>query len=188
MTREGEARSDEELVEAARRGDDSSFEVLFDRYSRYVLLLAARFGVTGDGALDLLQETFIVFFRKLPSFELRARLTTWLYPTVRNISLKNRHRGPRWLFLDDQAVSAARVPPQDDLVEGHHTVVKLLSSLPDAHREVLLLRYVDGMSLNEIALAAGIPEGTAKSRLHHALAALRAMGEKTLTAERGSRT
>ncbi len=179
VTGEQEARRDEELIEAARQGDDPSFEILFDRYSRYVLLLAARFGVTGDAANDLLQETFLVFYRKLPSFEMRARLTTFLYPTVRNLSLKKRIRGPRWLFLDEQAVSAARVPPQSDLVEGRDTIVKLLFSLSDAQREVLLLRYVDGMSLKEIALAVGIPEGTAKSRLHHALAAIRAEGRKS---------
>ena len=109
---------------------------------------------------------------------MRARLSTFLYPTVRNLSHRRKDRGPRLLFLDGQAVMSARVPPQGDLVEGNHTVVKLLSSLSDAQREVLLLRYVDGMSLKEIALAAGIPEGTAKSRLHHALAAIRAEGRK----------
>ena len=82
---------------------------------------------------------------------MRARFTTFLYPTVRNLSHRRKDRGPRWLFLDDQAVMLARAPAQGDLVEGHHTVVKLLSSLPDAQREVLLLRYVDGMILKEIA-------------------------------------
>lgn len=178
MTEERREPKDEELIEAARRGDDSSFEVLFARYSRYVLLLAARFGVTGEPARDLLQETFLVFLRRLPSFEMKARFTTFLYPTVRNLSRKRKDRGPRWLFLDDHAVMSARVPAQGDLVEGHHTVVKLLSSLPDAQREVLLLRYVDGMSMKEIAIAADIPEGTAKSRLHHALVVLRAEGRK----------
>lgn len=137
------------LIDGARRGDEASFEKLYRRHRDYVLKIAARYGVTGDAALDVLQETFFYFFRKLPTFEHRARFTTFLYPVVKNLALKKKMNGVRLVPFE------------------------AVQTLSDEHREVALLRFVDDMSLQEIAEALAIPIGTVKSRLHHALDRLR---------------
>jgi RNA polymerase sigma-70 factor (ECF subfamily) len=136
-----------------------------------VVKLARRF--TGDDAdaLDVLQETFLYVLRKVPHLRLDGRLTTFLYPVVRHIALElNRKR--RWLGQGEPMelqMFAAPTQPDSDRAE----LATLVSSLPAAQREVLLMRFVDDMQLDEIALALKIPLGTVKSRLHSAIATLR---------------
>lgn len=165
--------SDNRLIEAARRGDERAFAALYHRYREYVLIVAARFGVTGEPALDVLQETFFYFFRKLPEFELRARFSTFLYPVVKNLSLKKKADGARLRTFDESGVDLSMVPAGENGLSRSRRVVETVESLPAEQREAALLRFVDGLSLKEIAVALDIPLGTVKSRLHNALAALR---------------
>lgn len=161
------------LIDGARRGDDKAFEKLYRSHRDYVMKIAARFGVTGDAALDVLQETFFYFFRKLPDFEHRARFTTFLYPVVRNLSLKKKMNGSRLVPFGESGIDEQRIPggrPAEDPGERFAEAVRGLSG---EHQEVALLRFVDGMSLQEIAEALNIPLGTVKSRLHNALTRLR---------------
>lgn len=81
---------DDQLVEAARRGDNAAFGELYKRHARLVLRSAARFHVHGHDALDLLQESFLIVLSKLPGLQLRARFTTFLYGVVRNLALRPR--------------------------------------------------------------------------------------------------
>ena len=113
----------------------------------------------------MLQETFTYLLRKLPHLRLTGRLTTLLYPAVKNLSIASNQKRRRMMTgdLPDPAVDA---PEQQELSA-------LLDSLPEPHREVLLLRFVHDMQLDEIAQAMEIPLGTVKSRLHNALQALR---------------
>jgi len=103
---------------------------------------------------------------KFPGFRLTCRMTTFLYPVVRNLSLRAREKAAR-LSLPDSIPAAAQPPPADD------GLTEVVQRLPEAQREVLLLRYADGFSLKEVAETLNIPLGTVKSRLHHALSALR---------------
>ena len=165
-------RSDEALVAALNAGDTSAFDALYYRYRDWVVRLAYRFTANNEDALDVLQETFAYLFRKFPGFVLTARMTTFLYPVVKNLSLAARRKhlrlsgGPLTLASDATALPPTVSAARDELAV-------LLASLPETHREVLLMRFVDDMSLAEIGHALSIPEGTVKSRLHHAIAALR---------------
>lgn len=156
---------------ALNGGDVSAFDAIYYRYRDWVVRLARRLTGNPDDALDVLQETFAYLFRKFPGFALSARMTTFLYPVVKNLSIAARRRRDRYAG-DENAIDA--VAPQG--VEHGQTRRELsvvLASLPEIQREVLLMRFVDDMSLLEIAAALGIPEGTVKSRLHNAIAALR---------------
>jgi len=164
-------RSDEALVAALNRGDTSAFDALYYRYRDWVLRLAHRLSGNADDALDVLQETFSYLFRKFPGLVLSARMTTFLYPVVKNLSIAARRKRER--YPSDQGVPD---PPANESVRPEQARAELsaaLASLPEAQREVLLMRFVDDMSLLEIAGALGIPEGTVKSRLHNAIATLR---------------
>jgi len=102
-----------------------------------------------------------------------VKLTTFLYPAVKNIALTLRRKRGRGGAADavlDQ-VAAPGDSPEQRSREGD--LIGVLAALPQAHREVLLMRFVDGMSLEEIAESLQIPMGTVKSRLHNAIAKLR---------------
>jgi len=161
-----DSRSDETLIAAVNHGDTAAFETLYYRYRDWVVHMAFRFTGDRDAALDVLQETFLYFSKKFPGFRLTAKLTTFLYPAVRNYSIAARRKNER--FVSEDAVSD--MPAASAAQEG---LTEVLAHLPAEQREVLLLRFVDGMSMEEIAAVVRIPAGTVKSRLHYALKALR---------------
>jgi RNA polymerase sigma-70 factor (ECF subfamily) len=155
------------LVAAANDGDEAAFVALYERHRDWVVRLAQRFTGDADDAQDVLQETFKYLLGKFPGFELTAAMTTFLYPVVKNISLgilRNRRREP---VADEQLLVNLPAGGQGDAMGGELPAV--LAALPAAHREVVLMRFVDGLSLEEIGVSLGIPIGTVKSRLHNAL-------------------
>jgi RNA polymerase sigma-70 factor (ECF subfamily) len=164
-----DSRSDEALIAAVDHGDTAAFETLYYRYRDWVVHMAYRFTGDRELALDVLQETFLYFSKKFPGFRLTAKLTTFLYPAVRNYSIAARRKADRYI---SQAAGLEQTAPAS--TDTHAGLAEVLTGLPEEHREVLLLRFVDGMSMEEIAAAARIPVGTVKSRLHYALKTLRA--------------
>ena len=171
--------SDLELVEICNSDwrDDAveAFGLLYRRHRDYVTRVALRFCSDREIVADTLQETFIYLLRKFPpsgeGLILTARLRSLLYPVARNLTLtaiKRRRRDEGSPGFDpDQLPDPKTVDPQQENLE------KVMTSLSSRHREVLLLRFVDGMQLNEIAEALEIPPGTVKSRLHFAVRELR---------------
>jgi RNA polymerase sigma-70 factor (ECF subfamily) len=168
---DADPRSDVELFAAINRGDEVAFGALYFRHRDWVVGLARRF--TGDDAdaLDVLQETFAYLLRKVPRLKLTARITTFLYPVVRNLSIAARRKRGRGA---SEAEALELLPARGELHSGEAGELgAVLAGLPGGQREVLLMRFVDDFSLEEIAEALGIPVGTVKSRIHNALKALR---------------
>lgn len=165
-------RTDLQLVEALNLGQAAAFEVLYFRHRDWVMRLAERFTGHHDDALDVLQETFAYFARKFPGFELTAALTTFLYPAVKNFSIAARRKRQRSVNGSDIALSLI---PESSASESsdRDEWTRVLASLSDSHREILLMRFVDEMTQPEIASALDVPLGTVKSRLHHAITAVR---------------
>src|SRR6185436_651671 len=125
-------------------------------------------------ALDVLQETFLYLLKKFPGFTLTCELRSFLFPAVRNLGIAARRKAGRLQSAGDDTLAALPAPvPANSADTVRDTLGVVVAALPAAHREVLLLRFVDGLSLNEIAAALDIPLGTVKSRLHHALDSLR---------------
>ncbi len=154
-------------------GSAAAFEALYRRHGDYVLRVALRFAPDVDAALDVLQDTFLQLLRSFPpsgaGLELTARLTTLLYPMARNAAIDARRRAERLpvdATVTPDDIAALPEPQTDELG-------KLLAALPAPQRETLTLRFVDGLTLEEIAQALGIPLGTVKSRLHLGVARLR---------------
>jgi RNA polymerase sigma-70 factor (ECF subfamily) len=111
--------------------------------------------------------------RKFPGFKLTANFKTFLYPAVRNLSIGARRKSARYQSNEaERAELENATAPAIDLT-AHDDLNAVLGGLSEEHREVLLLRFVDGLSLAEIAAAMEIPLGTVKSRLHNALGELR---------------
>ena len=169
-----DARSDAELVRAINGGETAAFDNLYYRYRDWVVRLARRFTGHDDDALDVLQDTFGYVFRKFPGFQLTASMTTFLYPVVKNLSIAARRKRHRHAPAggDDTALQGVADQSKIDPAQSRPELARVLEALPEGQREVLLMRFVDGMSLQEIAAALSIPEGTVKSRLHNAIRTL----------------
>ena len=117
--------------------------------------------------------TFLYLLRKFPDFKLRASLRTFLYPAVRNLSIAARRKAGRCQAGAGEDELLAMLPAPEIVAGKSDDLDSVLAGLTADHREVLLLRFVDGLSLEEISVAMEIPLGTVKSRLHNALKLLR---------------
>jgi len=164
--------SDLELIAAINGGDPSAFETLYLRYRDWVVSLAQRFTADSDAALDVMQETFLYFLKKFPGFRLTANLKTFLYPAVRNLSIAARRKAQRYQATEAQLEKIENTA-SEDIAVAPNELATVLAGLSEEHRETILLRFVDGLSLAEMAEAMEIPLGTVKSRLHIALQTLR---------------
>lgn len=163
--------SDLDLVAAINDGDQDAFAVLYERYKDWVVSLAFRFNPNHDDALDVLQETFAYLVRKFPGFELTAQMTTFLYPAIRNLSIAARKKRQRSTSGDEDLDLFPHAEAED--TSARDDFAEMLGTLSDSHREILLMRFVDDMTQPEIATALELPLGTVKSRLHHAVNAVK---------------
>ncbi len=184
------ATADSDLVELCRQGDPEAFARLVGVHERMVFNLAARLLGDSEEARDLSQEVFLQVYRHLDHFEGRSSLKTWIYRIVVN-QCHNRRRF--WhrrrtekscpiedMTPADEAKASASRPqfgadPFDQLerTERAQRVQAALLEVPFHHRTVLILREVEGLSCEAIAMTLGLPEGTVKSRLARAREALR---------------
>ena len=167
--------SDEALVDICnsgnRRDAEQAFAVLYERHKDFVIRVAMRYLGDHDAALDVLQETFAYLLKKFPptgkGLVLTARMTTLLYPVAKNSSISILRKSARLRSdIDPDKLEAAESPAPGDFGG-------ILAGLSAEHREAVTLRFVDGMTLEEIATALEIPLGTVKSRLHLAIKSLR---------------
>ena len=169
-------RSDNELVEICNQGDaveaSRAFETLYRRHKDYVLRIARRFVHDNDMALDVLQETFGYLLRKFrpagSGLVLTARMTTFLYPVAKNLAITMLRKADRFSPTD------GRDPDELLATDGNEQeIAAVIAGLSTERREVVMLRFVDDMSLQEIADLLEIPLGTVKSRLHVAIRELK---------------
>ena len=170
-------RTDEELVAICNDGDAveaaRAFEALYRRHRDFVLRVARRFTRDRELALDALQEAFTYLLNKFPpagsGLTLTARLPTLLYPAAKNAAITAVRKARRYAGAPDAVLDElpAEAPADAEPIDV------ALAALSAERREVLTLRFVDDLSLAEIAVALGVPLGTVKSRLHLALKELR---------------
>ena len=176
LDRVTDTQSDADLVAAINTGDTEAFEVLYRRHRDWTVNLACRFTDDPDLALDVLQDTFLYVLKKFPGFRLTCQFRSFLYPAVRNLAIAARRKAARLQSTPD-TLATLDTPPDDrcgqEETASRERLSAVLARLPEAHREVLLLRFVDGLSLAEVGTALAIPVGTVKSRLHSALETLR---------------
>ena len=179
--------TERELITKAAQGDQDAFAQLLDAHQSKVYALTLRLVNSPEDALDLTQETFFNAWRGLPGFHFESKFSTWLYRLATNAAIdflrrEKLRRGlnvtPLWSGDDNQQVldiPDRRFTPQDELErkEFQEAVVRGLGKLSDEHRQVLVLRELNGLSYAEIAQVLGIEEGTVKSRISRARLALR---------------
>ena len=164
----GHASEDARLVRAARKGDESAFARLYERYARVVhgLLLARAPRTDVD---DLVQDVFLAAWNRLEALRDPAAFGGWLAMIARNPAADFHRR----------AVNAVELP--DDL-QGHDAtaartealaVLETIGTLPEAYRETLVLRLVEGLTGPEIAERTGLTPASVRVNLHRGMKLLR---------------
>ena len=167
---------DRRLVQAARNGDRAAFRTLVERHQRRVFAVALALLKNREDALDIVQETFLRAHRGLDGFDGDSQLFTWLYRIAHNLCIDHlRRRRFETVQLDERIeVADERDQLDTDPVrnimndELRGKILAALDKLTPAHREVLMLREVEGLSYKEIADATDCNIGTVMSRLFHA--------------------
>jgi RNA polymerase sigma factor (sigma-70 family) len=161
--------SDEALLERVATGDSAAFRTLYERHAERVLRFAMSIVRQAHLAEEVLQETMIVVWKKAKTFKGNAKVSTWILGIARNLAFNLLRKEKRGARLPEER-SAETNPAKR--IETAVQVERALETLPDHHREVMHLVFYEEMNLREAAEVLGIPEGTVKSRMHHARKAL----------------
>ncbi len=177
------ALEDGDVVSAFLQGEERAFDELVERYQRRLLNFIYRTVGDRERAEDLVQEVFIRVYRHIGRFDRSKKFSTWIYTIASNLAkneLRNRSRSPLVLFQTIKAKFEDEDRPlqfedlnsrADDLFRKRHLremVEKSVAMLPAHHREVFVLRELEGKSYEEIAEITGVNLGTVKSRLNRA--------------------
>ena len=174
--------TEQELVRAAAGGDTEAFERLVRTYENKIYHLALRMCGSADEAADIAQEAFLAAWRGLPSFRGEAGFATWLYRLTSNAAIdylrrQKKQRGD--MSLDDEELGLDAVdsgPSPQETAEGSElrsAVAAGFNQLSEGHRQVLVLREIQGLSYEEIASVLELDIGTVKSRISRARSSLR---------------
>lgn len=176
------ANEERSWVLRARDGDPAAFRLLVDRYDRRLLYFVLRFIADAERALDVLQDVWLTMFRRLASLRAPEAFRVWLYQIahdrVVDVIRRQRREEEAQLVLRNGFVEAE--PGPEDWLDQADLVHHGLERLSPEHREVLLLRFLENLSLEEIAQTLRLSLGTVKSRLHYARLALRREVEAVL--------
>ena len=170
-----ERSEDVDLVSAARGGDRAAFGHLYDRYARMVhgVLLAK---VPAGEVDDLLQDVFVMALRRLSMLREFGSFGAWLAAIARNLA-NDYHR--RSLPEGQLTVNVTENELELQMASDDHehsalAILDTIKSLPDAYREPLILRLVEGMTGPEIAARTGLTPGSVRVNLHRGMQLLRA--------------
>ncbi len=173
------------LVRQAAAGDHRAFRQLVERYQRKVFTVANGILSNPDHAMDVTQDAFVKVYKALPDFKGDSQFYTWLYRIVVNLCIDKKRKASRRAEVDyDDAIAHSSDGPslgpmlastQIDSPMKAYARQELrvqmnaaMDELSEAHREILVLREVEGLSYEELAEALDIPKGTVMSRLFHA--------------------
>jgi RNA polymerase sigma-70 factor (ECF subfamily) len=174
--------SDESLVARCRAGDPQAFERLFERHQARVFRVALHIVRDREGALDVVQETFVRAYWALDRYAGKGAFGGWLIRIAANLAVDGvrRRRRAGWLEALRGPDEAPEVPSPDGGPEASVESVRLREALERAmgrlapmQRIVLVMKEIEGLSCEEIAAALRCSVGTVMSRLHYARARMR---------------
>jgi RNA polymerase sigma-70 factor (ECF subfamily) len=191
MARPDAEMSDETLAALAAAGDASAFEELVTRYQNRVYRLACRLTGRDSDALDVLQDTFLQVFRHLASFRGEARFSTWLYRIATNAALmhqRTRARHPEESLEDflprfDDSNTHRQTPEELQVVSrveellNHEMLAarvrEAVERLPELYRVAFVLRDLEDVPTEDVAVILGVEPAAVRQRVHRARLMLR---------------
>lgn len=175
--------SDRTLVARVAGGDENALSVLYRRYVGPIYRFILAQVRVEEEAEDLTSETFARMLRGLSKFRGEASFKNWLYQIARN-AVRNHRRAAGYrktVLLTNRVVAEDHFEPEEEHQErgpDQNAVLKVLKPLPPRYRQVLELRFLDGLSIVDTAERMGITVGNAKVLQHRALKKAAAMKEE----------
>ncbi|MBD1382467.1 RNA polymerase sigma factor SigW [Metabacillus arenae] len=173
-------------IKQVRKGDQNAFAEIVDLYKDKIYQLCYRMLGNSHEAEDIAQEAFIRAYVNINSYDINRKFSTWLYRIATNLTIDRIRKKKPDYYLDAEVagtegltmysqVAADVALPEDEVVsmELQETIQKEILKLPDKYRSVIVLKYIDELSLIEISEILNIPVGTVKTRIHRGREALR---------------
>ena len=173
--------SDEQLVVLVLQGQSEAFAILVERYQKQIFALAYRLGGDYDEARDMAQEAFVRIYQELSRFDSSRRFFPWMYRVAHNTCVNILHKRPKEttpleavydLAASDTSDEGSPVACYEQLELGD-AINGALQSLPEKYRFPLILKYLEGMSYQEIAEQLDLPVSTIETRLFRGRAMLK---------------
>ncbi len=165
--------NDPEIIHACQRGDHDAFTVLFETNKDRVYSIALRYSGNQAAAMDIAQDTFLKLISRIKDFRGEASFEAWLYRIVANACLDHQRRGRKLMpivedLLDVFSISRRTVLHELVREEVQKNVQEVVGKLPPDQRMVVILRYTEDLSYEEIADVMHCSRGTVASRLNRA--------------------
>lgn len=162
---------DDRVIRACQQGDREAFRLLFEAYKDRVFSIAV-YSLGGDraAASDVTQQIFLKLLTRIGQFRGNSQFTSWLHRLVVNCCIDEQRKRKRLLGLDDMPMNKTRTrEPYErryERMEIADVVKAAVSDLKPKFRAAVLLKYVEGLSYEEIAGVLGCSKGTVASRLN----------------------
>ena len=168
---------DEIAIEKCRNSEREAFRHLVEKYQRQAISHATAILGNRDDALDAAQEAFIDAFKALKQFDSSRPFYPWFYVLLRNRCFKLAARKRETQSIDETVIVAPNSTAQSERILELENALRALDM---EDREIVTLKYFDGLSYNELAERLQIPKGTVMSRLFHARKKLQAKLERVV--------
>ncbi|MEE8321980.1 MAG: RNA polymerase sigma factor RpoE [Gammaproteobacteria bacterium] len=181
----GDGVTDQQLIERVKRGDKSAFDFLVLKYQQRIINLVSRFVRNPTDALDVTQEAFLKAYRALPNFRGESAFYTWMYRIAVNTAKNYLAVQSRRPFEAEQDISEIEQIEGNNALKEYATpeamllrdelqawVINAIENLPSDLQMAILLREVEGLSYDEIAIVMECPIGTVRSRIFRAREAI----------------
>jgi len=167
---------DSQLIQRILQGEANAYSDLVRKYQQRLFNTMVHVIGSREDAEDVVQESFVQAYLKLGTFQGNSAFYTWLYRISFNIAISHRRRRKKTQSIDqvredigqepiDRGEGPGRRMEQQENVHQIHTALEKLS---EEHRDVLVLRELEGMDYDRIADVLDLPVGTVRSRLHRA--------------------
>ncbi|WP_110112000.1 RNA polymerase sigma factor SigW [Bacillus sp. CGMCC 1.16541] len=173
-------------IKKVKKGDQNAFAEVVEYYKDKVYQLCYRMLGNREEAEDSAQETFIRAYVNIHSYDMNRKFSTWLYRIATNLCIDRIRKKKPDYYLDAEVpgteglnmyskIAADQALPEDELesLELQELIQSEILKLPEKYRTVIVLKYVDELSLKEISDILDLPVGTVKTRIHRGREALR---------------
>jgi RNA polymerase sigma-70 factor, ECF subfamily len=173
-------------IKQVLKGDQSAYGEIVEIYKDKVFQLCYRILGNRHEAEDMAQEAFIRAYVNISSFNIDLKFSTWLYRIATNLCIDRIRKKKPDYYLDAEVsgtdgltmysqVASDTILPEDEVesLELQETIQREITKLPEKYRSVIVLKYIEELSLNEISEILDIPLGTVKTRIHRGREALR---------------
>lgn len=173
-------------IKQIKKGDQDAFGEIVDLFKDKIYQLSYRMVGNAHEAEDIAQEAFIRAYMNIHTYDTNRKFSTWLYRIATNLTIDRIRKKKPDYYLDAEVagtegltmysqVAADVQLPEDELqsLELQEEIQQQILSLPDKYRSVIVLKYIDELSLKEISEILELPVGTVKTRIHRGREALR---------------